>query len=109
MAAQEPAARAAAAGPDDRSSRVLGFRLASPSAWSRRPVHARLTGRECCAARARTRLMAGSAGSVETLSLKKTRMPTVPLVEAQSAIVSATAGSVGSTGLTSLNRLGCAL
>src|SRR5215471_9689414 len=48
-------------------------------------------------------------GSVETLSLKKTRIPTVPLVETQSAIVSATPGSVGSTGLTSLNRLGCAL
>ena len=50
--------------------------------------------------------MPGSAGSVETLSLKKTRMPTVPFAPAQSAIVSTTAGSVGSTGLTSLNRLG---
>jgi hypothetical protein len=37
--------------------------------------------RECSAAVVRTRLMAGSAGSVETVSLKKTRMPTVPLVQ----------------------------
>jgi hypothetical protein len=46
-----------------------------------------------------------SEGSVEASSLRKIRMPTVPLVEAQSAIVSTTARSVGSTGLTSLNRL----
>lgn len=48
------------------------------------------------------------AGSVEALSLRKIRIPTVPLEPAQSAIVSTTAGSVGSTGLTSLKRVGCA-
>src|SRR5260221_4292704 len=67
--------------------------------WFRRPVQARLTGRECCAAVARTRLISGSAGSSETLSLRKTRMPTVPLVEAQSTMFSATAGSLRSARL----------
>jgi hypothetical protein len=64
-------------------SRVLGLLAASWTAWSRRPVHATLTGSACCAAAARTRLMAGSAGSVETLSLRKIRTPTVPLVVRQ--------------------------
>src|SRR5260221_4849682 len=41
-------------------------------------------------------LMAGSAGSVDALSRRNTRMPTVPSVAAQSAIVSVIAGSVGS-------------
>src|SRR4029077_15747515 len=90
------------------TSRVLGLREASPPACSRRPEHARLTGREGWAAMGGTRLMAGSAGSVETLSRRNTRMPPVPVVAAQSAIVSATEASIGSTGLTSLNRLGCA-
>jgi hypothetical protein len=57
---------------------------------------------------ARTRLMPGSAGSVETLSRIMTRMPIVPSFAAQSAIVSATPGSFGSTGLTRPNRPGCA-
>jgi hypothetical protein len=50
--------------------------------------------------------MPGSAGSVETSSLRKTLMPTVPLVWAHSAIASATAGSVGSTGFDQPEPLG---
>ena len=72
---------------------VLGFLAANPAAWSNRPQHSRFTGRACFAAAASARLIPGSAGSVATSWFSMIRMPTVPLVAAQSAIVSATPGS----------------
>ena len=88
---------------------VFGLRAASCPACSCRPQHNKLTGSAWRAAEASTRLMPGSAGSVETLSRIMMRTPTVPFVAFQLAIVSATPGSFGSTGLTSPNLPGVRL
>src|SRR5579872_3515858 len=57
---------------------VFGLRAAICPACSSRPQHSRLTAISCFAAAASTRLMPGSAGSVETLSRIMMRTPTVP-------------------------------
>ena len=66
-----------------------------------------LTGRLCFAAAFITRVMPGSAGSVESsFWFIMMRTATAPLVLAQSAMVSPTAGSAVLTGLISAKRLG---
>jgi hypothetical protein len=88
----------------DHQPRV-GFRAANWAACSRRPSTS--VDRQGCRAAHQSPVDARVGGVGRNLVSQPIRIPTVPLVEAQSAIVSATAGSVVSTG-DSLNRLGCA-
>ena len=60
------------------------------------------------AAAASTRLMPGSAASVEISGVNMMRIATVPSIAAQSAIVPSTAGSLALTGLMTPNRPGWA-